>query len=129
MPFDMTQRSSVDQQYMDSMSDQFPRDTKEIRAPSMITLKESKESEDKSTQSKHSRLNDLPLIPREEIQNMMYVALKNVTQLFDISESKGVGMATCISSTGSRFLAIGTSMGNVALFEIGVKGYRTLSTQ
>ena len=47
---------------------------------------------------------------------MVYAVLKNVSQLFDIAEIKGVGVATCISSTGSRFLAIGTSLGNVALF-------------
>lgn len=44
-----------------------------------------------------------------------------------MSESKGIGIPTCISSTGSRFLIIGTSLGNLTIFEIGTKGYKTLN--
>lgn len=54
--------------------------------------------------------------------------LKNVTKLFDTSEAKGVGIPNCISGTGSKFLALGTSMGNIALFEIEVDGYRILGS-
>lgn len=61
---------------------------------------------------------------------MVYIILKNVSELFDInnSESKGVGVPTCISTSGNKFLAVGTSIGNVVIFEIGVKGYRILGT-
>jgi WD40 repeat protein len=38
-----------------------------------------------------------------------------------------VGVPTCISTSGNRFLAIGTSIGNVVIFEVGVKDFRTLS--
>lgn len=37
-------------------------------------------------------------------------------------------MPTAISATGDRFLAVGTSMGNIVIFEIGVKGTKMLST-
>eukprot|EP00919_Chromeraceae_sp_WS-2016_P024117 GHVR01057111.1.p1 GENE.GHVR01057111.1~~GHVR01057111.1.p1 ORF type:complete len:103 (-),score=4.17 GHVR01057111.1:147-455(-) len=59
---------------------------------------------------------------------MSYIVLKNVTNLFNNEQNKDVGIPTAISATGSRFLAIGTSMGNVALFEIGVEGYKILGT-
>jgi len=59
---------------------------------------------------------------------MTYVVLKNVTGLFENPVSKGVGMPTVISATGSKFLAVGTSMGNIALFEVGVKGYKILGS-
>lgn len=49
---------------------------------------------------------------------MIYIVLKNVSELFDLSSSevKGVGVPTCISSSGTKFLAIGTSIGNVIVF-------------
>lgn len=37
-------------------------------------------------------------------------------------------MATCISTSGNKFLAIGTSIGNIVVFEVGVKGHRVLNT-
>jgi hypothetical protein len=59
---------------------------------------------------------------------MSYVPLTNVSKLFDTTDrkAKGVGVPVCISSTNSRFLAIGTSLSNVALFEVGVKDYKIL---
>ncbi len=63
--------------------------------------------------------------PRE-VNNMTFIVLKNVTALFENPQSKGVGIPTVISATGTKFLAVGTSMGNIALFEIGVKGYKIL---
>lgn len=65
---------------------------------------------------KHNRLEAMPLLCQDEIQNMIYVSLKNVNELFDLADIKGVGIPTCISSTGSRFLVIGTSLGNIGLF-------------
>lgn len=49
---------------------------------------------------------------------MVYIVLKNVSEVFDIvnSSSKGVGVPTCISATGTKFLAIGTSIGNIVVF-------------
>jgi hypothetical protein len=72
------------------------------------------------------RLQDLPITPFEEIRNMSYTMLKNVTKLFDTTEAKGVGIPTCIAGTGSRFLGLGTSLGNIAVFEVQVPGYKTL---
>lgn len=59
---------------------------------------------------------------------MIYIPLKNVSELFDISTSqtKGVGVPTCIS-TSDRFLAIGTSIGNIVIFEIGLS-YKILNS-
>lgn len=37
-------------------------------------------------------------------------------------------MPTCISTSGNKFLALGTSIGNIVVFEVGVKGHRVLST-
>jgi WD40 repeat protein len=37
-------------------------------------------------------------------------------------------MPTVITATGSKFLAVGTSLGNTALFEVGVKGYKLLGS-
>jgi hypothetical protein len=59
---------------------------------------------------------------------MSFVVLKNVTELFENPEKKGVGIPTVISATGSKFLAVGTSLGNTALFEVGVKGYKLLGS-
>lgn len=56
---------------------------------------------------------------------MTYVSLKNVTALFD-SENRGVGLPTCISTTGDKFLAVGTSNSTIAVFEVGVKGHKIL---
>ena len=39
-----------------------------------------------------------------------------------------MGISTVITATGSKFLGVGTSMGNIALFEVGVKGYKLLGT-
>jgi hypothetical protein len=51
-----------------------------------------------------------------EVNNMTYIVLKNVTALFESPEKNGVGIPTVITATGSRFLAVGTSMGNIAVF-------------
>ena len=56
------------------------------------------------------------MTPFEEIKNMVYTSLKNVSKLFNTKEVSGVGIPTCISGTGSKFLALGTSLGNIALF-------------
>lgn len=37
-------------------------------------------------------------------------------------------MPTCISTSGNKFLSIGTSIGNCVIFEIGVKGHKLLNT-
>ena len=67
------------------------------------------------------RLSDQPIIPEEEIINMTYVKLKNVTKLFSDDQSNtNVGIPTSITATGNKYLALGTSMGNIVLFEIGV---------
>ena len=62
----------------------------------------------------------------KEVKNMTFVPLKNVTALFENPENNGVGIPTVIAATGSKFLAVGTSMGNIAVFQVGVKGYKLL---
>lgn len=57
---------------------------------------------------------------------MSFVVLKNVTELFQNPEKKGLGLPTVISASGNKFLAIGTSQGNIAVFEVGVRGNRLL---
>jgi glutaredoxin-related protein len=48
---------------------------------------------------------------------MTYVKLKNVTKLFaDDQSNTHVGIPTAITATGNKYLALGTSMGNIALF-------------
>ena len=60
---------------------------------------------------------------------MLYISLENVSKLFDLSVGRGIGIPTCISATGSRFLAIGTSLGNTVVFENEVKGHKQLNTE
>ena len=58
----------------------------------------------------------MPLVPLEEINNISFVVLKNVTNLFEDPNNTMIGIPTSISGTGNKFLAVGTSMGNIALF-------------
>ncbi len=60
---------------------------------------------------------------------MSFTVLKNVTALFQSAQNTDIGIPTVISATGSKFLAVGTSLGNIALFEIGVNGYKLLGSQ
>lgn len=57
---------------------------------------------------------------------MSFVMLKNVTNLFEDPNNTSIGIPTAISATGNRFLALGTSMGNIVIFEIGVRGNKIL---
>lgn len=59
---------------------------------------------------------------------MSFVVLKNVTALFENPESNGVGIPTVISAKGGKYLAVGTSIGNIAVFTVGVKGYKLLGS-
>jgi len=59
---------------------------------------------------------------------MSFTVLKNVTSLFENPETKGVGIPTAISATGSKFLAVATSLSNIALFEVGVRNHKLLGT-
>jgi hypothetical protein len=47
---------------------------------------------------------------------MSFVMLKNVTNLFEDPSNTSIGIPTAISATGNRFLAVGTSMGNIVIF-------------
>lgn len=59
---------------------------------------------------------------------MTYVQLSLVSAAFDPNNklAKGVGLPTCIFTTSSKYMAIGTSLANIALFEVGSKDYRVL---
>jgi WD40 repeat protein len=59
---------------------------------------------------------------------MTYVQLSLVTAAFDPHNkaAKGVGLPTCIYSTSSKYLAIGTTFSNIALFEVGSRDYKIL---
>ena len=50
-----------------------------------------------------------------------------MTAAFD-STSKGVGIPTVITSNSIKYLAIGTSFGDIVLFEVGNKGKTVLGT-
>jgi hypothetical protein len=50
--------------------------------------------------------------------------LNNVTAAFD-NTAKGVGIPTVITSNGIKYLVVGTTFGNVVLFEAG-KGKKVL---
>jgi hypothetical protein len=50
-----------------------------------------------------------------------------VTAAFDDS-STGVGIPTVITSNSTHYLALGTSFGNVVLFEVGNRGKKILGT-
>ncbi len=39
-----------------------------------------------------------------------------------------IGIPTAIAVSEDKFLAVGTSMGNVAIFQIGIKGYKILGS-
>jgi glutaredoxin-related protein len=47
---------------------------------------------------------------------MSFVKLKNVTNLFEDANNTSIGIPTAISASGNRFLAVGTSMGNIVVF-------------
>ncbi len=47
---------------------------------------------------------------------MSFVILKNVTNLFEDSKNISFGIPTAIAATTNRFLAVGSSMGNIAIF-------------
>ena len=53
--------------------------------------------------------------------------LNNVTAAFD-STAKGVGIPTVVTSNSIKYLAVGTSFGNIVLFEVGNKGKTVLGT-
>lgn len=59
---------------------------------------------------------------------MTYVHLSLVSSAFDPSNknAKGVGLPICIHSTSSKYLAIGTTLANIALFEVGSRDYKVL---
>lgn len=59
---------------------------------------------------------------------MTYTALQTVSAVFDINikAARGVSVPTCVFSTSSKFLAIGTTLSNIALFEVGVKDFKIL---
>ena len=61
------------------------------------------------------RLQNLMVPPLSDIKNICFIVLNNVTAAFD-SKATGVGIPTVITSNGFRFMAIGTSFGNVVLF-------------
>lgn len=63
--------------------------------------------------------------PLSEIKNISFIVLNNVTAAFD-QTAKGVGIPTVIASNGVRYLAVGTSFGNVVLFEVGNKSKKIL---
>jgi WD40 repeat protein len=51
--------------------------------------------------------------------------LNNVTAAFD-QTAKGVGIPTVITTNSVKYLAVGTSFGNVVLFKVGDKGKNVL---
>jgi WD40 repeat protein len=74
-----------------------------------------------------SRISDTQ-IPDELLgKNMVFNRLSNVSRLFDTTDIKavGVGVPSSISAT-PKFLAIGTSLSNIALFENNAKGFKVL---
>lgn len=62
------------------------------------------------------RLSEMCIPELKDIQNMSFIVLKNVSALFEDSKNIGVGIPTTITATGSKFLALGTSLGNILLF-------------
>jgi hypothetical protein len=71
------------------------------------------------------RIESLPVPPLSNIKNISFIVLGNVTAAFD-ENSKGVGIPTVITSNSIRYLAVGTSFGNVVLFEVGNKSKKVL---
>lgn len=59
---------------------------------------------------------------------MTYTPLQTVSAAFDtnIKTARGVAVPNCLYSTSSKYLAIGTTLSNIALFEVGVKDFRIL---
>lgn len=59
---------------------------------------------------------------------MTFAILITVSAAFDTNnkKAKGIGQPTCLYSTSGKYLAVGTSLENVILFEVGVKDYRIL---
>lgn len=60
--------------------------------------------------------------------NLQYSALSNVSKIFDTANTSivGIGVPCCLSATSKRFMAVGTSLSNIVLFEVGVRQHKLL---
>ena len=74
------------------------------------------------------RLKNLPPPSLQDIQNFSFIKIDNVTALFERADRNKVGIPTAIYVEAGRILAIGTFLGNVAVFEVGVAGHRVLGS-
>lgn len=76
---------------------------------------------------RHTRIADTPLSQELLNQNLQYSTLSTVSRLFDASNTSivGVGVPCCLSAS-KKFLAVGTSLSNIALFEVGVRQHKLL---